>query len=406
MPRNLGSLEHVFWLLNKSVGIQVVMAAEVAGQADERAWRNAFDALQRRHPMLGVRIAKTEANWPVFERCNQLPIPITFANKSAWTEAGPNAEWLDGRLAHELSEPFNDVQGPLMRATVAVDGSRHLVILSAHHSICDGISLSICYRDLLLAIDGVPLEAKPFPASLDMLCDMASEPSYPLPDPGTGIAYPRSAPVVRRLKLPVDISGRLVLRARAEGTTVHGALVSAVLHAFRQTGIRQDQPEIKVFSPVDVRARYGIDDDCGVFLGAMTAVLCPGDQQDFWSLARLAMQKFGVAAARDSLGATTLRQRSLLDTGLDATGAAKLRQTTLARDIMLTNIGRARFDATAGAFRLESLWGPLALSGYPGDYTVGVSTLNECIHVSVASRLPIDPILPAIGREVYAACRN
>src|SRR5258706_3873772 len=407
MLRNLGSLEHIFWLLNRSVGTQVVMATEVAGRADERAWRNAFDALQRRHPMLGVRIAKTEANWPVFDHCNQLPIPITFANESAWTKAGPNAEWLDDKLAHELSEPFDDAQGPLMRATVAIDASRHLVILSAHHSICDGISLSICYRDLLLAITGLPLEAKPFPVSLDMLCDMPSEPSRPLPDRGEGITYQHSVPAVRRLMLPADISGRFALRARKEGTTVHGGLVSAVLRAFTQTAIRQDQHEIKVFSPIDVRTHYGIDDDCGLFLGTMTASLYRREQQDFWGLARLAMQKFGVAAARDALGATTLRQRSILDTGLDAAGAVKLRQTAWARDIMLTNIGRSRFDATIGAFRIESLWGPLALTGYPGDYTVGVSTVNGCIHVSVASRRSsIDPILPAVGREMYVACSN
>jgi hypothetical protein len=257
----------------------------------------------------------------------------------------------------------------------------------------------------MLMLNGVPLEAMPVPASLDVLCGGASGPSRPLPDPGAGVTYPHSLPVVRRLKLPPEVSRRFVLRARAEGTTVHGGLSSAVFHAFRQTGVRQDQPEIKVFSPVDMRATYGVDDDCGLFLGSMTAAFSPHEPDDFWGLARLAMQKFGVAAVRDAFPAATLRQRSMLETGMTATEAVNLRQTALARDIMLTNIGRIRFDATIGALRLESLWGPLALSGYPGDYTVGVSTVDGCINVAVASRLPIDPIVPAIEREIYASCR-
>jgi hypothetical protein len=404
MERMLGSSEHIFWLLGKSVGSPVVMMAEVSGCAEERAWRNAFDALQCRHPLLQARIAKTRTHRPFFERCGDAKIPVGFHGHPQWTGDKSYEARLDELLGVELSRPFNDTCGPLIRANVIVIGARTLTIIAAHHAICDGMSLTYCFRDLLLAVSGTSLQSLPFPASLDSRCGLLATQTATLPDPGESAAYPELMPTVRRLKLSRDASARFCIRARVAGTTVHGGLTSAVLRAFYRLGIRTDQPQIRVFSPVDVRAQCGVNDECGLFLGTMYASFNRCESGGFWELAREAMDRFGVTAAREAIPVAIGRRRDLIEAGIDTKGAVALRQGSMARDIMVTNVGRTRFDAEIGSFKVKSLWGPLALSGCPGDYTVGVSTIDDCIHLSLASRLPTDAILPAVEDEMIAAC--
>jgi hypothetical protein len=397
--RPLGSLEHIFWLMNRSAGNQIVLAAEIDGETTPHSWREALDALQRRHPLLSARITLSSDGLPYFEgpKIREIPlrsIPLRPATDAIWRDQAIATEWLDDQMANELAVPFDTESAPLIRAVLAHSEQRSVVLLVGNHAICDGISLSLCFRDLLRSLNGEHLEPMPVAYSLDQLCGISSETRQQPVPPGAGIQYPRDTPRVHRVKLSAELTERIVLRARTEHTTMHGALCSAMVHAGWSASAEWRKKSLRIFSPVNVRSVFGIgDDECGVFLTASSVVIERNASESFWAVARQATQGLNVPGARGAVCAQTQAQRKLLNSGLDAVGAVKIRQSALARDIMLTNLGRLRFQTEIGRFKITSMWGPLALSGYPGDHTVGVATAEDRAHLTLASRSPLPSML-------------
>src|SRR5260370_36086911 len=52
--RYLGPSEAYFWLSNQNSWKHFVVAAQIKGETTTASWRTALDAVQRRHPLLGV----------------------------------------------------------------------------------------------------------------------------------------------------------------------------------------------------------------------------------------------------------------------------------------------------------------------------------------------------------------
>jgi hypothetical protein len=407
MLRPLGSMEHIFWLLNRSVGNQIVLAAEIEGKTTLHAWRQALNALQRRHPLLSAAIVPGSNGFPYFDGPIAQEIPLRIATDAIWQEGAIATGWLDRQMANELAEPFDTASAPLIRAVLASHDQRSIVLLVGNHAICDGLSLSLCFRDLLRSLNGEHLEPLPIPKSLDQLCGISTETSQPPAPPGKGISYPRDRPYVHRVKLSADLTDRITLRARAEQTTMHGALCSAMVRAGWSASADWREKSLRVFSPVDVRSLLGVgDEQCGLFLASTSVAIEPNTSESFWAVARRAMQGLNVPAARTGVHARTQGQRELLNGGLDAAGAVQIRQTALARDIMLTNLGRIRFNPEIGPFKLTSMWGPLAFSGYPGDHTVGVATVSGITHLTHASRSALPSLLDLAKDELIAASKD
>src|SRR5262249_6204736 len=58
--RSLGSLEHLFWLLDQHHFVHFAVTALISGKTSPRDWRRALDRLQKRHP-LSCRSASMES---------------------------------------------------------------------------------------------------------------------------------------------------------------------------------------------------------------------------------------------------------------------------------------------------------------------------------------------------------
>jgi hypothetical protein len=59
--RYLGPSETYFWLSNQNSWKHFVVAAQITGETTIASWRTALDAVQRRHPLLGVCIDKDDS---------------------------------------------------------------------------------------------------------------------------------------------------------------------------------------------------------------------------------------------------------------------------------------------------------------------------------------------------------
>jgi hypothetical protein len=235
--RVLGPSEHYFWLSNQTSPKHFVVAAQIAGFTKPASWQAALTAVQQRHPLLQVCIAEDEVGAPYFRRLNEAGIPLRVVH------ADVSANW-EREMAVELATPLPMTGGPLVQVALMHEENRSMLIVSTHHSIADGLSLTFVVRDLLRALSGRSLEGLQFTPSQEDLCEaLGADPAGvepPAPKsvrPGQLPDRSRSTPSIQGLRL-AEISGGLRKRARQERTTVHGALAALPVGRFRVSGWR------------------------------------------------------------------------------------------------------------------------------------------------------------------------
>ncbi|MEK6290182.1 MAG: hypothetical protein V4793_02150 [Paraburkholderia tropica] len=405
MIRPLSAVEHAFWLANRSVGNHIIHAAEIDGAPAPHAWRTAFDALQWRHPLLSVRIPATPGGWPYFDLVRCPPIPLRHATDAVWDAGGIDSEWLDDLIARELDEPIDHDSAPLMRAVIASGPERSILLPVVSHVIYDGISLAGCIRDLMQVLNGESLDVLPFPQSLNHLL---GEPDANPPRETIcleGVRYPRRRPpAVRRLRLPRELSTRLVQRAREERTTVHGALCSAFVTAGRSLLPAWRHESVVLHSPVDLRRLWRKQHDFGFFLTSTRATIEPSLNSSTWEFAREVLRRLDPEGARHAAGLRVRQYKALLSSGMSAKDAMKPPGAEQAPDLGITNLGVLPGTSKSGRFRLSKLWGPLARGRNPSYPTVAVSTIDGCIHLTMMSDVLTSPFLENAQALLVEAC--
>jgi hypothetical protein len=134
------------------------MGATFFGAGIAAPWREVFDALQRRHPLLRVRIDRDASAYPAFVTDEAAHIPLRMGNVDiGWA----------GEMSRELQISFDHGNAPLIRAVVCGDTTGCTLLLTVHHAIADAISLTWVFRDVLLLLSGQQLEPLGPPVSQD-----------------------------------------------------------------------------------------------------------------------------------------------------------------------------------------------------------------------------------------------
>ena len=88
--RYLGPSEAYFWLSNQNSWKHFVVAAQITGETTTASWRTALDAVQRRHPLLGVCINADDSGAPYFRLLPELRIPLQIVPGDALQTAAPS----------------------------------------------------------------------------------------------------------------------------------------------------------------------------------------------------------------------------------------------------------------------------------------------------------------------------
>jgi hypothetical protein len=97
--RSVGSLEHLFWLLDQHHFVHFAVTALISGETSPRDWRRALDRLQKRHPILSVCIDGEPDSAPLFRQAGAAPIPLRIL------EEEPELRW-EAEVGKELATPF------------------------------------------------------------------------------------------------------------------------------------------------------------------------------------------------------------------------------------------------------------------------------------------------------------
>ncbi len=146
------------WLLHKleptTDPYHIAMPLRLAGALELTALRAALQALCARHAALRTTIIEGPRQH-IHER---MPLPLTVVDAGAWPDARLHDAMLDCGAA-----PFDLARGPLVRFVLYTqEPERHVLLIVAHHIICDGWSLDVLYGDLVrlyaAALGGVPVE--------------------------------------------------------------------------------------------------------------------------------------------------------------------------------------------------------------------------------------------------------
>ena len=401
--RSLGSLEHVFWLHDQHRPVHFAVTALIAGETSPRDWHRALDRLQQRHPILSVRIGGEPGSVPSFFQADATPIPLRIV------EDAPLSRW-ESEVGAELATPFDPTQAPLIRAVVIQGAADAAFILVAHHAIADGLSLAYAIRDTLEALSGRSLQPLPWQPSQDLLMNvpdsLADDQAQQRAEGMTPAIYRRrdnAHPRVTGLSLSTRLTASLRERARQEGTTVHGALCAALVLASREALAAWRDIPLRILSPINARPLLDVGESCGVFLGATTGVF-NGSATGFWQIARDA--RTGVAA--NGTGANIAAQlaafRKIVEYGAEVPTVAEFAAKAFACEVLLTNLGSLAFDRQFGPVTLKAIFGPAVVTGFEGQRTIGVATMNGALCLLHTSHEPPAGLLETTVRVLAQAC--
>ncbi|MFS8063045.1 MAG: non-ribosomal peptide synthetase [Luteimonas sp.] len=225
--------------LDASLAFNLSVSLLLRGQLDLHALHGSLQDLVDRHDALRANIGPDGETFCVLER---FEIPFPVSDLADLDEAARKA-MIDGRLRQTVETPFALGNEPLFRAgLLRLAEDEHLLVLTAHHIVCDGWSWWVLVRELGalygqrsgVALDGplaAPISFADYAlAEADHQADAAhaSDETYWLS------RFPGVAPV---LDLPTD-RPRPAQRSFASAREDH-VLDAALLTALRRTGARR-----------------------------------------------------------------------------------------------------------------------------------------------------------------------
>jgi hypothetical protein len=406
--RSLGAFEEIYWLYTQTGPRGFAYAAEIEGPTTVEAWRKAIDQVQQSQPFFSVCIEANPGGKPYFRHVAGASIPMRDLNGTV------EYRW-ETEMAKEVFQPFAAEDAPLVRTVLIHEPERSVFIIAAHHSISDGMSMTVVLRDLLRALSGEALDRYPVLPSQEELLGITGPLPAPAIDSETAAALPVGPPLVIRegdteppaiegLRLDADLTNRLVECARAEGTTVHGAICSAVLKAGRKGSRTWREKTVRVFSDINTRKACDVGDTSAMYFFGGISPIEPGLQVGFWDLARRFTAELAGPRSREGLKGGCQALTDAASQGLDAAGTSQFLAHGFPFEVAISNVGRLPFSSNYGALRLKSIWGSSFLIGALDEQTVGVGTVDERLHLLYTSYTPIPSFLDNIKILLSEAC--
>ena len=409
--RTLGAREHMFWLMDQKHAVHLTVTAEVKGITKVQSWRDALDAVQKRHPILSTSIKRNEEGQPSLYQVDAAPIPLRVVDGNA------QERW-ELELDREMALPFTPEQAPLIRSVLIHKPQSAVLIMIAHHAIADGMALVFLIRDLLQVLSGGQIEALSFSSTAEELLSKLPSAKKIVPVEASQAGAPRvepapyqegngSAPRATARKLGENLTATLMERSRREGTTVQGALCAALVLAGRKTSSAWRKRPVRVMSPVNVRAHLGAGEACGLYLGGAGMIAFqPGDSRAFWELAHFAKKEISPSQTFQALSTSLRRLEAIMTKDMDVETAAQISAGAFARDLMVSNLGQMPYESEFGNLKLEAVWGPTALQGLDGEQNVGIATTNGAIRLLHASYSLIPHLLENTELILRKACEH
>jgi hypothetical protein len=406
--RSLGAFEEIYWLFTQTGPKGFAYVAEIEGPTTVDAWRKAIDQVQQSQPFFSVCIEPNPGGMAYFRHVEGVSVPMRVLH-------GVSEHHWETETAKEVYEPFSGDKAPLLRSVLIHEPDRSIFIIAAHHSISDGMSMTVVLRDLVRALSGEAIDRYPVLPSQEEALGV-TQPSPPptrlgisaaAQPPGPPVAIREGdtkPPAIESLRFDCDLTTVLAERARAERTTVHGAICSAVLQAGRKSSPAWSEKPVRVLSAVNTRKACEVGDTSAMYFLAGISPIEPGLQIGFWDLARRFTTELAGPRSREGLKIGAQALTHVASQGLDPTSALQFLTNALAFEVSVSNVGKLRFPRYYGVLRLKSIWGSSFLTAIADEQTVGVTTFDGHLHLLYTCYTPIRSFLRNIQILLTESC--
>ena len=302
MERPLTPLERWYWICDQVSPLTVLSRVHVRDGLPADRLRAGLDALQARHPLLGVAIRADDAGEdPRFVPTDR-PIPLR-----AVTGGG----WVDELNEHELVAPVDWGAGPLARAVAVDTGDGTDLVLAVPHCVADGTTVLTLLRQWVElaggAEPGPPLPARPGPEDLfpaaqrgvggtrraitQLISDQAAARRLrpQRMEPSAVVPFDRRRTRLLHRELTGDQLDGLTRACRREQVTVHGALAAAMVLAVAADAGVPAGGNVTIGSPITFRDELlppVSDREVGTYVATVPSIVPYRPGEPLWPTAR------------------------------------------------------------------------------------------------------------------------
>ena len=415
--RKLGLTEKYIYLIDRVCSFNFVMQANIDGDLKQDILRLALDLVQKRHPLLQMRIRKKSWTTLCFEICKkQIPLRVVDATDEVWIN----------EVENELHKPLPAERGPLLRCVLFRNCNiRTMMLLTFHHSIGDAMSGVYLIRDLietsgrLIRGENVRLTELPLKDPMESyhpgsvrgvsgffktvgffarsLYNTARWKNPVLPHIDKKVPLSERRAIIVNREISQEQMKRLIAGARDHHTTIQGVLAAACTLAILCERQKGKQETVMVSSDVNLREILvpPVKDEIGFFISCVTTIEKSGQETDFWELAGTLRGALKSCFAREEpLFFSKIIALSDLFLRLAGTGRFASRlyafntEWTTPEIFELSNIG---------ALDIEHHYAPLSIKriGFAASFsataTLGLhtSTLNGCMVCNFVGMAPL-----------------
>jgi hypothetical protein len=405
----LGALQGRYQRRQQKTTMHFCIVAELADDLDPLMLAAALHAVQQRHPLLNIDVEDPGLG---FSRpANVPPIPITVI----YPEAARS--WRDV-VAAELTRPFDTPCAPMMRVVLLGSGpsSPAAIVLTVDQVIADGLSAANILRDVFAALNDAALQTLPAPPSREEQTDALrdgqpvaarganDQPQTAQPDwlstRSTIRPFDAPAPHICTVCFDKDLTRRLVARARAEQTTVHWALVSAMSQVIIESGRNE---YVRTLTPVDLRDHIGVRDCVWLYFAATRTTLNREELTDLWDMARTVGDQLAAARLLAGLPAASAATEQYIPVDATTRDAGDFVVDGFSYEAGTSNVRVLDMGAPC-AVRPVAIWGPAIHAQVQGELNTGTCTFNGQLRVVTASRHPLPGYLDCVRDVLDAAC--
>lgn len=398
--RELGALESYAWQIDNASPKHFTITAEVSGNSTIAEWSSALKKVQSRHPLLNARVDAGNGGRLHFFQDLNISIPLRVARLHKINS-------VEDEIRREFSAPFGLGDLALLKVALLYSEYRCVVIVTAHHAIADGRSLSYFVNDLLETLSGKSLPEIPLNPPIELLCSPETGPLGDIALPvsaSTPVQYvERSLPKLKiyRKRLTGELSNRIRDRSRQHETTVHGALAAAFALALYHSPSWPNRP-VRITTPIDARKYDNLNYGLSFHALFPTYEYNAVNYELFWDLTFQVTQDLYGYRSRPGMAKLV----DILEPLMNNHGLKKMIKfdcEICAPDILISNLGVLPFNYEFGMLQLESLWGPNILIGTEGEQAIGVATINNAIHLIHTSYQPVEDLLQNAEKILYLA---
>jgi hypothetical protein len=412
LVRPLGAFERMFHLSEQKSTKHFCVVAELADDLDPAALGAGLLAVQRRHPLLNVHVEDhPQTRLGFYRPASVPPIRVTVV------DAETGKTWRD-LVAEELTRPFDRSCAPMTRVVLLRSGpsTPAAIVLTVDHAIVDGLSAAYMLRDLFSALNGHDLTALPVPPSQENLIGALRDAqpavalavnSPPAPAQPAWLAtlstirpFDGAVPHLSAASFNEDLTRRLVTRARAERSTVHSALVSAMSQVIIESGRNEF---VRMLTPIDIRTRLGVGDDICLYISAARTAFIRQELTDLWEMARTVGDQLAGARSVPTLFAASAATEQFIPVDATTEDAEAFTIAGLSFEAFASNLGVLDMG-TRQAVRPVAIWGPATLGQIQGELSAGICTFNGQLRIVSASHDPLSDYLDRVRDVLDAAC--